>query len=224
MSTQHAYVVSCNSKKLTPVQFAGSALPHAEQSQLTPAWSRQSTRQSQLTAGAALHRALRSSSPHCSHHSQRAHVHASAHVCFLRTAMQTEPQASDSIKTDPQAASPKQLTPQHHRSAGTSAPAALDSKAERQADLGPQVGHKVVLYKGAYMHPFRMLVRFKIFQLFGIAALAVPINTFLVAVSRPLHVTIVAPFHMLNTSPFDSNCVTPCCVHTTQHVHLCDDS
>lgn len=44
-------------------------------------------------------------------------------------------------------------------------------------------GHRVVLYKGRYMLAFRMLVRFKIFQLVGIAALAIPINTFLAGVS-----------------------------------------
>ncbi|DBA91034.1 TPA: hypothetical protein ACH3X2_004232 [Trebouxia sp. C0005] len=38
---------------------------------------------------------------------------------------------------------------------------------------------KIVLYKGRYMQAFRLLVRFKIFQLVGIAALAIPINTFL---------------------------------------------
>lgn len=38
---------------------------------------------------------------------------------------------------------------------------------------------KVVLYRGRYMQTFRLLVRFKIFQLVGIAALAIPINTFL---------------------------------------------
>ncbi len=41
---------------------------------------------------------------------------------------------------------------------------------------------KLVLFKGGYMKTFRMLVRFKIFQLVGIAALAIPINTFLVEV------------------------------------------
>ena len=44
-------------------------------------------------------------------------------------------------------------------------------------------GTKLVLYKGRYMQTFRLLVRFKIFQLVGIAALAIPINTFLVEVS-----------------------------------------
>lgn len=41
---------------------------------------------------------------------------------------------------------------------------------------------RIVLYRGAYMRPFRMLVRFKIFQLVGVASLAIPINTFLVEV------------------------------------------
>ena len=41
---------------------------------------------------------------------------------------------------------------------------------------------RMVLYKGAFMRPFRLLVRFKIFQLVGIASLAIPINTFLVQV------------------------------------------
>ena len=45
---------------------------------------------------------------------------------------------------------------------------------------------RVVLYRGAYMRPFRMLVRFKIFQLVGIASLAIPINTFLVEVQHHL--------------------------------------
>ena len=44
-------------------------------------------------------------------------------------------------------------------------------------------GTKLVVYKGRYMQTFRLLVRFKIFQLVGIAALAIPINTFLVEVS-----------------------------------------
>lgn len=35
------------------------------------------------------------------------------------------------------------------------------------------------------MVPFRLLVRFKIFQLAGVAALAVPINTFLSEVKFP---------------------------------------
>lgn len=39
---------------------------------------------------------------------------------------------------------------------------------------------KTVLYRGKGMVPFRVLVRLKIFQLAGVAALAIPINTFLV--------------------------------------------
>ena len=42
---------------------------------------------------------------------------------------------------------------------------------------------KHVLYRGRWMVPFRVLVRLKMFQLIGIGALAVPINTFLVQVS-----------------------------------------
>ena len=56
---------------------------------------------------------------------------------------------------------------------------------EAHRDSGSQAmdAGKIVLYKGRYMQTFRMLVRFKIFQLVGIAALAVPINTFLAEVS-----------------------------------------
>jgi hypothetical protein len=41
---------------------------------------------------------------------------------------------------------------------------------------------RVVLYRGRGIVPFRVLVRLKIFQLAGVAALAIPINTFLVEV------------------------------------------
>jgi hypothetical protein len=46
------------------------------------------------------------------------------------------------------------------------------------------------LYKGRYMQTFRLLVRFKIFQLVGIAALAIPINTFLMEV-RAVQVAVL---------------------------------
>ncbi len=49
----------------------------------------------------------------------------------------------------------------------------------------PQIGEeaeRTVLYRGRGMVPFRVLVRLKIFQLGGVAALAIPINTFLVEV------------------------------------------
>ena len=45
---------------------------------------------------------------------------------------------------------------------------------------------RIVLYRGRGMVPFRVLVRLKIFQLAGVAALAIPINTFLVEVCRYL--------------------------------------
>ena len=45
---------------------------------------------------------------------------------------------------------------------------------------------KVVLYRGLGMVPFRVLVRLKIFQLAGVAALAIPINTFLAEVSASM--------------------------------------
>ena len=61
-----------------------------------------------------------------------------------------------------------------HSSRGTGRPA-LDVPAAAPA--------KHVLYQGRFMVPFRLLVRFKVFQLVGVAALAVPINTFLVQAS-----------------------------------------
>ncbi|DBB10648.1 TPA: hypothetical protein ACH3X3_007157 [Trebouxia sp. C0006] len=68
--------------------------------------------------------------------------------------------------------------------------APAESEAAAASDAGTNKGQspssndvaddtKVVLYKGRYMQTFRLLVRFKIFQLVGIAALAIPINTFL---------------------------------------------
>jgi hypothetical protein len=47
-----------------------------------------------------------------------------------------------------------------------------------------QAPTKVVLYKGFGMIPFRVLVRLKVFQLMGVASLAIPINTFLVQASQ----------------------------------------
>jgi len=71
--------------------------------------------------------------------------------------------------------------------------APAESEAAAASDAGANKGQspssndvaddtKVVLYKGRYMQTFRLLVRFKIFQLVGIAALAIPINTFLMEV------------------------------------------
>ena len=52
--------------------------------------------------------------------------------------------------------------------------AAATSAAMKQA-AGQQ--QPIVVYKGTGMRVFRLLVRFKIFQLLGVAALAIPINT-----------------------------------------------
>ena len=43
-----------------------------------------------------------------------------------------------------------------------------------------------MLYRGVGMVPFRVLVRLKVFQLAGVAALAIPINTFLAEVRASL--------------------------------------
>ncbi|KAK9817066.1 hypothetical protein WJX72_009013 [[Myrmecia] bisecta] len=50
-------------------------------------------------------------------------------------------------------------------------------KADVQSNV---LADREVLYRGKWMQPFRLLVRFKIFQLVGVAALVVPINTWLV--------------------------------------------
>lgn len=70
----------------------------------------------------------------------------------------------------------------------TARTAVEDSDANTQTARTPQ--SRVVLYRGAYMQPFRLLVRFKIFQLVGIASLAIPINTFLVEVCHSSSVLI----------------------------------
>lgn len=44
---------------------------------------------------------------------------------------------------------------------------------------GGGAAEPVVLYKGFGMVPFRVLVRLKVFQLAGVAGLAIPINSFL---------------------------------------------
>jgi len=58
---------------------------------------------------------------------------------------------------------------------------------------------KIVLYKGRYMQTFRLLVRFKIFQLVGIAALAIPINTFLMEV-RAVQVAALHAFRLCSSN------------------------
>ena len=82
---------------------------------------------------------------------------------------------SDNLQPTPQHSS--QVTPStntQNESANQPTQPAQKPSATTQA--------RIVLYKGAFMRPFRLLVRFKIFQLVGIASLAIPINTFLVEV------------------------------------------
>ena len=52
-----------------------------------------------------------------------------------------------------------------------------------------------MLYRGLGMVPFRLLVRFKVFQLAAVAALAIPISTFLSEVRRQA-APIVSTTHM----------------------------
>lgn len=53
-------------------------------------------------------------------------------------------------------------------------------KGPEKPPEGAQAAQKTVLYRGFGMIPFRVLVRLKVFQLMGVASLAIPINTFLV--------------------------------------------
>ena len=55
---------------------------------------------------------------------------------------------------------------------------ASDAGSGGAADAAPSPP-KHVLYRGLGMVPFRLLVRFKVFQLAAVAALAIPISTFL---------------------------------------------
>lgn len=91
------------------------------------------------------------------------------------------PPASDSAQPKP-AQSRQPSTVQQHSAASQAGGHGAD---EAVRDSGSQAvgAGRIVLYRGCYMLAFRMLVRFKIFQLVGIAALAVPINTFLAEVS-----------------------------------------
>ena len=56
------------------------------------------------------------------------------------------------------------------------------SSAKAATPQSSEEAQRTVLYRGRGMVPFRVLVRLKIFQLGGVAALAIPINTFLVEV------------------------------------------
>lgn len=54
------------------------------------------------------------------------------------------------------------------------------ASSEGASTKSSKEAQRIVLYRGRGMVPFRVLVRLKIFQLAGVAALAIPINTFLV--------------------------------------------
>jgi hypothetical protein len=56
---------------------------------------------------------------------------------------------------------------------------APDAGAAPGAAAGGAGAPAVVLYKGVGMVPFRVLVRLKVFQLAGVAGLAIPVNSFL---------------------------------------------
>lgn len=62
----------------------------------------------------------------------------------------------------------------------------------------------MVLYKGRGMVPFRVLVRLKIFQLAGVAALAIPINTFLVEVRSFLCLCIYTFYNLSHCATMQS--------------------
>ncbi|BDA42295.1 hypothetical protein COCOBI_03-1820 [Coccomyxa sp. Obi] len=70
------------------------------------------------------------------------------------------------------------LTNITHRYFSSSASENEKTPQKQPTDQG--AAEKTVLYRGKGMVPFRVLVRLKIFQLAGVAALAIPINTFLV--------------------------------------------
>jgi hypothetical protein len=58
-----------------------------------------------------------------------------------------------------------------------------NSESGSPGAAGPPAKH--VLYRGLGMVPFRLLVRFKVFQLAGVAAVVIPISTFLSQVRLP---------------------------------------
>ena len=116
-----------------------------------------------------------------SHH---ALLHTRAGVASIPADTQPEPQTSAvSATTEPQGGEQRQSVRLQQHSAGSQGGSQGGLEADRASGAQAVEGHRVVLYKGRYMLAFRMLVRFKIFQLVGIAALAIPINTFLAGVS-----------------------------------------
>lgn len=115
---------------------------------------------------------------------QCAHLHTTAGPMSIPSSPKALSQGPDSDAPRAAAAPSRQLpTPPQHLAAGLAGGHGLVDEADRDSGSHAVDAGKIVLYKGRYMRMFRMLVRFKIFQLVGIAALAVPINTFLAEVS-----------------------------------------
>lgn len=109
-------------------------------------------------------------------------LHTTARAASRPTETQPQPQAPVSATSEPQNVEARRPATQQ-RPAASQEGSECSNEAVRDAGAQAGEGSRVVLYKGRYMLAFRMLVRFKIFQLVGIAALAVPINTFLAGVS-----------------------------------------
>ena len=110
-------------------------------------------------------------------------LHSTAGAASTSAGTQPQPQAAGSATSDPQAVKASQPARRQQLSAASQEGSQCSNEADGDAEAQAVEGSRVVLYKGRYMLAFRMLVRFKIFQLVGIAALAVPINTFLAGVS-----------------------------------------
>ena len=119
-------------------------------------------------------------------------LHTTARAASRPTETQPQPQAPVSATSEPQNVEARRPATLQQRPAASQEGSECSNEAVRDAGAQAGEGSRVVLYKGRYMLAFRMLVRFKIFQLVGIAALAVPINTFLAGVSL---------FNLLTPSP-----------------------
>ena len=110
-------------------------------------------------------------------------LHTTAGAASTPADTQPQPQASVSATAEPHNVEARQPVRLQQHSAASQEGRQGRNEAVKDAGAQAVEGSRVVLYKGRYMLAFRMLVRFKIFQLVGIAALAVPINTFLAGVS-----------------------------------------
>ena len=109
-------------------------------------------------------------------------LHTTARAASRPADVQPQPQAPVSATSEPQDVEMRRPATLQQRSTASQEGSECSNEAVRDAGAQAVEGSRVVLYKGRYMLAFRMLVRFKIFQLVGIAALAVPINTFLAGV------------------------------------------